>query len=235
MCELRVLVAKGTETESRSTINGQATSTSTIHAARDFAVVLTLAVNGDRLSRRVAREVRSSYARPGLQQTGLAPSAAAAQGVVTTTTRCAGNKITYKYHRVKGSVAPPPPSAGSLPCTNARHGAVNVPPRDKGPTAAGKPALIAVPRRFAPRGSRGMASPEAQMMANCPVIYFDDEEYDGDPPVLRLLRWSAEALALWLSSICGRRDPDTCDGPSNISFGGRANPHVSRAPYFPTP
>jgi hypothetical protein len=137
----------------------------------------------------------------------------------------------------KGSVPVPPPSAGRLPRADARarHGAASVPPR--------RPELIAVPRRLALRGSRGMASPEAQMMANCPVLYFDDQEYDGDPPVLRLLRWSAEALALWLSGVCGRRDPEPdtcvcrrCDGPANAWFGGRGNnPHVSRAPYFPTP
>jgi hypothetical protein len=175
MSELRVLAA--TETESQST---------TPHAAKDFAVVLTLAVqHRDRAASLVG---------------------------------------------VKGSAATP--SAGRLPRADARHGAVNAPPS--------RPELIAVPRRFAPRGSRGMASVEAQMMAGCPVIYYDDCE----PPVLRLLRWSAKALALWLSGICGRRDPEPadtcvcrrCDGPSNAWFGGRGNnPHVSRAPYFPTP
>jgi hypothetical protein len=100
---------------------------------------------------------------------------------------------------VKGSVARP--SAGRLPPADARDRAVNVPPS--------RPELIAVPRRFAPRGSRGMASVEAQIMAGCPVIYYDD----GEPPVLRLLRWSAEALALWLSGMCGPARPAT---PSQI-------------------
>jgi hypothetical protein len=175
MSELRLLAPKRTDS-----------SSSTIHAAQDFTVVLTLAVqNRDRAASLVG-----------------------------------ANK----------SVAPQ--SAGRLPCKDARHRAVNAPPS--------RPALIAVPQRFAPRGSRGMASVEGQLMANCPVIYFDDEEYGDGSPVLRLLRRSAEALALWLSGICGRRDPDVCvchrcDGPSNVWFGGRAKPHVSRAPYFPTP
>jgi hypothetical protein len=177
MSELRLLAPKRTDS-----------SSSTIHAAQDFAVVLTLAV----------------------QDRDRAASLVGA----------------------KQSVAPQ--SAGRLPRADARDRAVSAPPS--------KPELIAVPRRFAPRGSRGMASPEAQMMANCPVIYFDDDEYGGGPPVLiRLLRWSTEALALWLSGMCGRRDTDTCvcrrrDGPSNAWFGGRpSKPHVSRAPYFPTP
>jgi hypothetical protein len=174
MSELRVLAA--TETESQST---------TPHAAKDFAVVLTLAV----------------------QDRDRAASLVGA----------------------KQSVAPQ--SAGRLRRTDARDRAVNAPPS--------RPELIAVPRRFAPHGSRGMASVEAQIMAGCPVIYYDD----GGPPILRLLQWSAEALALWLSGMCGRRDPEPdtcvccrCDGPANAWFGGRANnPHVSRAPYFPTP
>jgi hypothetical protein len=56
-----------------------------------------------------------------------------------------------------------------------------------------------------------MASVEAQLMADCPVIHYDAAEYDGGQPVQRLLRWGGATLAaaaLWVSGICGGRDPD---------------------------
>uniref|UniRef100_A0ACD5W776 Uncharacterized protein n=1 Tax=Avena sativa TaxID=4498 RepID=A0ACD5W776_AVESA len=132
-------------------------------------------------------------------------------------------------------------AAGGHTRTDAGHRVANVPPRrDDKPAAdgrAGRSAGIAVPWSSAAGrayGSRGKPSTIGQMMAGCSVIYYDEEELLAQ----RLLRWSATALAIFVAGICGRRDPDVCrrdDGPINVRFGGRPNPHVSRAPYFPTP
>ncbi|KAM3406197.1 hypothetical protein ACQJBY_000322 [Aegilops geniculata] len=54
-----------------------------------------------------------------------------------------------------------------------------------------------------PFGQGPYACPEAQLMANCPVIRLNDSAVE------RLLRWSAmtlEATASWVASICGGRD-----------------------------
>jgi hypothetical protein len=111
------------------------------------------------------------------------------------------------------------PSAGRRACTDAGHGIVNLPRRDDGikgpPTTAGragKPASTAVRRVDGSAWGRwGIASVEAQLMADCPVIHYDRAEYDEGPSVRRLLRWSGATLAaaaLWVSGICGPRDPD---------------------------
>jgi hypothetical protein len=100
---------------------------------------------------------------------------------------------------------------------DARHVvAANVPRSDQGPpTTAGrasKPASTAVRRVDGSAWGRwGIASVEAQLMADCPVIHYDRAEYDEGPSVRRLLRWSGATLAaaaLWVSDICGPRDPD---------------------------
>ncbi|XP_037433097.1 uncharacterized protein LOC119300142 [Triticum dicoccoides] len=55
-----------------------------------------------------------------------------------------------------------------------------------------------------PSGQGPYACPEAQLMANCPVIRLNE-----DSAVERLLRWSAvtlEAAGCWVAGICGGRD-----------------------------
>jgi hypothetical protein len=76
-------------------------------------------------------------------------------------------------------------------------------------------------------------------MAGCPVLHYHAAEYGNHPVFWSLVRLSGEVLgaaAVWVSGICGRRDPDVRrpgDGPMNLWVGGPSNPHVSRAPYLP--
>ena len=152
-------------------------------------VVLTVPADDARLARSVA--IRWHRAREGMQKkTGTPP----ADGATT---------ITYNFVAdVRGSEDGP--SAGRRACAAARHGVdFNVPRSDDREPTGDSRAGTTVRRAVGlPRGSRGnVASVEAQIMADCPVIYYDDEaEYDGGPPVRRYLRWVA--------GICGPRDPD---------------------------
>ncbi|KAM0828286.1 hypothetical protein ACQ4PT_067650 [Festuca glaucescens] len=101
--------------------------------------------------------------------------------------------------------------------------------------------LAPIPFPWPWTSSNEHASIEARIMAGCPVLHYHAAEFGNHPVFWSLLRLSAEVLgaaALWVSGICSGRDPDMhCpgDGPINLRFGGSSNPHVARAPYFPTP
>ncbi|CAM0958403.1 unnamed protein product [Alopecurus aequalis] len=230
MKKLRLPVAKGSRTESHWIIDGGGTSPTIVHAAQSVTVVLTVAVDDGRLSRSVAIRWHRAHEKTG---SGTA-SADGVEDVTTTLPR--GHTITYnfvaehagtftyraRYGRDRAAsridVRAPGSEGGHaglsvsrLPRAAAGHGVANVPATDSR-ARVGRPVTAGTAvRRADGRGSRGMGSVVAQIMGDCPVIYYNDAEYDGGPPVQRLLRWSVATLtaaALWVSGLCGPRDQD---------------------------
>uniref|UniRef100_A0ACD5TYK2 Uncharacterized protein n=1 Tax=Avena sativa TaxID=4498 RepID=A0ACD5TYK2_AVESA len=230
--KLRLLAA--TE-EAQSSVNGQAT----IQAPQGVTVVLTVPVHGARLARTVA--IQWHRTREGVQKTGTPSADGVTTITYNFAADRPGTFIYHARYRrdrdratglvdVRASEAGPSavrqarthaagPSAVRRARTAARHAAADVPRRDDGSAGGGgsSSARTAVPRShgdgLALARCWGMVrvSVEAQLMGDCPVIYYDDAEYGGGAPVLGLLRRPAAALAaaaLWVSGICGPRDPD---------------------------
>ncbi|XP_048562148.1 uncharacterized protein LOC125542937 [Triticum urartu] len=218
----------------------QATSP-TFHAVRGDTVLITVAVDKPLLARSVAIQWH------GNGETGTPAAADGIKGHTLTYNFVADRPGTFtfraRYGRNRAATFTDAQGREAWPSAAGDHAhtdRVRVPRSQEGPSACRRtrtPPRTAHQELVYVRGGRGHACVEAQLMAGNTTIYLNDEG-----PVEWLLRLSAlglTAAALWVCGVCGgRRAPVVRrrgDGPLDVRFVGRANPHVSWAPSFPPP